>query len=92
MSKLRALFVGVARDPLVVGATRAILLYLLPVAVMALVAYVQGWTNPRLVPLIPAAIALIRALEAAIDRALKPEQNAVNPPPVAGGGDPDLKP
>jgi hypothetical protein len=92
VNQLKALFVGVAKDPLVVGAFRALVLYVLPIGAAAGIAYAQEWTDPRLVPLVPLLVALIRALESAIDRSLKPDQNAVNPPPVAGGGADELRP
>jgi hypothetical protein len=90
MQRIRQVLVGVATDPLVVGAARAALLYLLPIAAAAGLAYVQGWSDPRYLPLVPFLVALIRAGEAAADRSLKPGQNAVDPKPVAGsnGGDP----
>jgi hypothetical protein len=90
MNRMRHVLVGVATDPLVVGAARAALLYLLPIAAAAGLAYVQGWSDPRYLPLVPFLVALIRAAESAIDRSLKPDQNMVNPGPVAGGGDREL--
>ena len=86
MNRVKQILIGVATDPLVVGVARAALLYLLPIAAAAGLAYVQGWTDPRLVPLVPLLVAFIRALESAVDRSLKPQQNQVNPPPVAGSG------
>ena len=83
----RQLVVGVRADPQLVGLARALLLYLVPVVVGAAVAYVQGWTDPRLLPLVPLLVGAIRLAEGRIDQALKRDQNAVNPPPVAGGGD-----
>jgi hypothetical protein len=90
MNRVRQVLIGVATDPLIVGAARAALLYLLPIAAAAGLAYVQGWSDPRYLPLVPFLVALIRAFEAAADKSLKPRQNQVNPPPVAGsgGGDP----
>lgn len=89
MQKLRMVLIGVSTDPLVVAAARALLFYVVPVALAASVAYVQGWTDPRLVPLVPFLVALIRATEGAIDRAKKPAMNQINPPPVAGSGGPN---
>lgn len=90
MDWLKQVFIGISKDPLVVGAFRAVVLYVLPIGAAAGVAYLNEWTDPRLVPLVPLLVALIRATEAAIDRSMKPQQNAVNPPPVAGG--PGLEP
>jgi hypothetical protein len=90
MDWLRQVFIGISKDPLVVGAFRAVVLYVLPVGAAAGVAYVNEWTDPRLVPLVPLLVALIRATEAAVDRAAKPAMNNVDPPPVAGGGSTDL--
>lgn len=90
MSELKHFIIGVGHDPKIVGATRAALLYLLPIGVAALVAWLTALHDPRwlwLATLIP----LIRAVEGyAIDQLRKPDQNAVNPPPVAGGGNRDL--
>jgi hypothetical protein len=90
MNRVKQVLVGVATDPLVVGAARAALLYLLPIAAAAGLAYVQGWNDPRWLPIVPFLVALIRAFESAVDKSLKPGQNAVDPKPVAGsnGGDP----
>ena len=86
MQRFREILIGVATDPLLVGAVRAALLYLLPIGVAASLAYVQGWDDPRYLPIVPFLIALIRAFEAAADRSLKPHANDINPPPVAGSG------
>jgi hypothetical protein len=90
MNRVRQVLIGVATDPLIVGAARAALLYLLPIAAAAGLAYVQGWNDPRLVPLVPLLVAFIRAFESAVDRSLKPKMNQIDPPKVAGsgGGDP----
>jgi hypothetical protein len=90
MNRVKAVLIGVATDPLLVGAARGLCLYLLPIAAAAGLAYVQGWSDPRYLPLVPFLVALIRAAESAIDRSLKPDQNMVNPGPVAGGGDREL--
>lgn len=90
MDWLKRMFIGVAKDPMVVACFRAVVLYVLPIGVAATIAYLNEWTDPHLVPLVPLLIALIRAVEGAIDRSMKPDQNAVNPPPVAGG--PGLEP
>lgn len=86
----KQLVVGVKADPQLVGLMRALLLYLVPVVVGAAMAYVQGWTDPRLLPLVPVLIGAIRVVEARLDAWMKPDQNRPNPPPVAGGGDADL--
>ena len=88
---LKQLFVGVLANPQLVGLTRALILYVLPIAVGAAIAYINSWTDPRLVGLVPILIGGIRFLEGEVDKRLKPDQNAVNPPPVAGGGSTDLK-
>lgn len=90
MESIKRLVIGIEHDPKVVAAARAALLYLLPLGVGALIAYVSAVTDPHwlwLATLIP----LIRAVEGyALDQLHKPDQNRVNPPPVAGGGGPDL--
>lgn len=82
----KAILVGVATDPVLVGLMRGLLVYILPIASGTLLAYVNGWTDPRLLPLVPLLIGAIRVGEARVDKWLKPQQNAVNPPPVAGSG------
>ena len=87
---LKQAFVGVNVDPRVVGLVRGILLYFLPLGAGAAVVWVQDWTHPMLVPIAGSIIGLIRLSESGIDKWLKPEQNVINPPPVAGGGSPEL--
>jgi hypothetical protein len=84
------LFVGVGTNPQVVALFRALLIYYLPGAVAAVTAYVNHWTDPRLLGLVPFALGILRLLEGRVDAWLKPKQNDVNPPPVAGGGGPGL--
>jgi len=81
---------GVIADPLVTGTMRALLVYLLPLTIGAAIAYLGGVSDPRWLPLVPIAVGAIRVLEARADGWLKPGQNSVNPPAVAGGGDKDL--
>ncbi len=87
---LQQALIGVKVDPQVVGLLRGIVVYFLPIAVASTLVWVRGWTSPILLPIIPTVIALIRLLESMIDAHLKPQQNVVNPPPVAGGGGPEL--
>lgn len=82
---LRQLLVGVGANPQVVALFRALLAYVLPGAVFSATAYINHWTDPRLLPLVPILLGLMRAAEGRLDAWLKPQQNAVNPPPVAGG-------
>jgi hypothetical protein len=82
----RQILVGVAADPQLVGIMRALVAYIVPIGIGGAVAYVQGWTDPRLLPLVPLLIGAIRVIEGRLDGIAKPEQNAVNPPPVAGSG------
>jgi hypothetical protein len=89
---LRGLLVGVGTNPQVVALFRALLAYALPGTVVAATAYINHWTDPRLLPLVPVLLAAMRAAEGRLDAWLKPQQNAVNPPPVAGGGTVDLIP
>lgn len=90
MNRARQILIGVAADPVVVGAARAFALYVLPLATAALIAYLSGVRDPRWAGVALAAVPVIRALEGAVDRALKPQANDVNPPPVSGGGDREL--
>jgi hypothetical protein len=90
VKRVRQILVGVATDPAVVGAARAFTLSVLPFATAVLVAYLSGVRDPRWAGIALAAVPVIRALEGAVDRALKPQSNAIDPPRVAGsgGGDP----
>lgn len=84
---MRNLIVGIGHDPAVVGAVRALIIYALPVAVGLAVAYLQHLTDPRWVGIAVALIPVLRAVEGAVDRALRPSQNDVRPAPPAGAGD-----
>ncbi len=86
----RQIVIGVKASPAVVGLMRAALVYLLPVTIGGGIAYVQEWTSPALLPLIPILVALLRIVESQMDQRLRPGQNSVNPSAVAGGGDADL--
>lgn len=86
----RQLVVGVRASPALVGLVRALLVYCVPLAVSAAVAYLNEWTDPRLLPLVPILVGALRVVEAQFDQAMKPKANRVDPPPVAGGGDADL--
>lgn len=86
----RQIVVGVKTDPQVVGLMRALLFYLVPTICAGVVAYLGNWTDPRLLPLVPILIGAIRLGEGRFDQMMKAKQNAPNPPPVAGGGDPGL--
>ena len=91
MDWLKHVIVGVGKDPKVVAAARAFALYALPIAVQLAVGYLAGLTDQRWLGVPLASTFLIRAVgEALIDQLQKPQQNAVNPPPVAGGGARDL--
>lgn len=86
----KQIVVGVRASPALVGLMRSLLVYVVPLAASAAVAYVQGWTDPRLLPLVPILIGALRVGEAQFDQAMRPKMNSVNPPPVSGGGDADL--
>lgn len=82
----KQILVGVSTDPQLVATMRALVAYVIPTIVGAAVAYVQGWTDPKLLPLVPILIGAIRIIEGRIDQTTKPMQNQPNPPPVAGSG------
>lgn len=86
---LKELLVGVRTNPQLVALFRALLAYYLPGAIAAIVAYIGHWTDPRLLGLVPFLLGGMRLLEGRLDAWLKPDQNAVNPPPVAGSGNGD---
>ena len=90
MGELKALLIGVERDPKVVAAFRAALLLGVPIAVSALVAWLGDLTDPRWLWLPGIGIPLIRAVgEGVLDQVKKPHSNEANPPPVAGSGGPN---
>lgn len=91
MDALKRLIIGVGHSPKVVATARGLLLYALPIGLQLLVGYLAGLTDPKWLGVPLASIPFIRAVgEALIDQLQKPEQNVVNPPPVAGGGDQEL--
>lgn len=92
MSRLKRILVGVSTDPQLVAAVRALLLYLVPVVAELLIAWLAGISDPRWLPVIPATVTAIRVLEGAVDRALKPTQNAIYPAPPAGEKQPPAIP
>lgn len=88
MNRAKQILIGVSTSPKVVASARAFALYALPIAIQLLVGYLAGLTDPRWLGVPLASTVLIRAVgEALIDQLQKPQQNAVNPPPVAGSGD-----
>ncbi len=90
MGKLRRLFIGVATDPQLVAAFRALVLYGLPLGAAFVIGLLNGVSDPKWVGLALGAAAFIRVLEGALDRALKSQMNNIDPPPVAGSGDTNI--
>ncbi len=90
--ELRALIIGIGRSPRAAGLARLVVFHLGPSVIFWLNAYIAGWTDPRLIGLQGLISILMRQVEAEMDRRLKPSQNQVNPPPVAGGGGAGLIP
>lgn len=82
--EMKQLLVGIGHDPAVVGAMRALVIYALPVAVGLVVAYLQHVSDPRWMGIAVALVPVLRAVEGAVDRALRPTQNDVYPRPPAG--------
>lgn len=81
MDAIKRAFVGIGTAPAVVAATRALLLYALPLGVVILIGYLNSITDPRYYGLVALATPLIRAVvEAIIDQVKRPA-----PPPDAGG-------
>lgn len=78
---------GVTTDPELVGLMRGLLIYVLPSVFALVAAYIADWRDPRLLGIAPIALGFLRWLESRMDKALKPQQNDINPPPVAGGGE-----
>lgn len=87
MDELKRLLVGVGYSPKVVAAARAFALYAVPIGLQLLIGYLAGLSDPKWLGVPLASIPFIRAVgEALIDQLRKPDQNAINPPPVAGSG------
>lgn len=63
-------FLGIATDPQVVAATRALVIYLLPLGTEAAVVWLSALPPAWLGVAVPTAF-LLRALEGAVDRRLK---------------------
>lgn len=72
---LKRVLLGVGHDPLVVSAARATVYVVAPVLVDWLVMVLTGSTNPVVLSVAPSISGLLRVLEGAIDRQLKPDQN-----------------
>lgn len=79
LTKIEKFLLGVATDPAVVAATRAVVLYGMPIGVGLLVIWTESWP-PALAGLALPAAMLMRALEGAVDRQLKAHQNDPRPP------------
>lgn len=82
----KQIIVGVSTDPQLVATMRALVAYVVPIGIAGAIAYVQEWTDPRLLPLVPLLIGAIRIVEGRLDHLAKPGQNNINPPTVAGSG------
>ena len=80
MQRLKRVLVGIGTDPALVAAVRAALLYCLPIGVELLIGYLTHLTDPRWIGVVAVTVPVIRALEGALDRALKgPGINDVPP-------------
>lgn len=76
MDRLKSILIGVGHAPRVVAATRALVLYALPLALSILVAWLAGLTDPRLLGIPLVTIPLVRALgEAVIDEVHRGGEN-----------------
>lgn len=83
MARLKRILIGVSTDPQLVASVRALVLYALPIAAELLIAWLSGISDPRWIGVIPVTVTVIRALEGAVDRALKgPQANDPKPAPV----------
>ncbi|MGN6757181.1 MAG: hypothetical protein ACTHMJ_12435 [Thermomicrobiales bacterium] len=89
MNTIKRVIVGIEADPQLVAAVRALLLYLLAIGAELLIGYLTHLTDPRWLGVVAVTVPVIRALEGALDRALKgPGINDVPPtteptPPTA---------
>ena len=90
MEGFKRVILGVAYSPRVVAAARALLLYGLPILITLIVGYLNTITDPRFYGIALLCVPLVRAIGEGIIDQLKPDQNAINPGPVAGGADADV--
>lgn len=90
LDSAKRLLLGVAHAPSVVASARALVLYALPVALTLIVGYLNTITDPRFYGIALMCVPLVRALGEGLIDGLKPNQNSVDPGPVAGGADPDV--
>lgn len=84
---LRDVLVGVEKDPKVVAAARALILYLLPIGVEAGAAYLAGWgvASPEFAGMAAGTTILMRAVGEAVIDQLKAQKLGI-------GNSPDQKP
>ncbi len=76
MDRLKSILIGIGHAPRVVAATRATILYALPLAIGILAAWLAGLTDPRLLGIPLVAIPLVRAIgEAVIDEVHRSGEN-----------------
>lgn len=89
---LRQIFLGVSRRPAVVAATRALLLYLIPLGVLWAIGYLNS-LGPAYYGLTTLLSPLIRLVgEGLLDEIKKATQNDPRPIPPAGASEPgDLR-
>jgi len=87
-AEIKALFLGVSKDPQIVAGFRTLILYAIPALVALLTAWAATITDPRYYALVMAALSFMRLVEGAIDRYFKARQNDPRPTPPAGASDP----
>lgn len=92
MDGLKRLLLGVSHDPQVVASVRALLFYGLPLGAEALIGYLNNIHDPLWLTVAGLSVILIRALEGAVDRILKPTMNAAYPNSPAGQATPPAVP
>lgn len=87
LAKLVALLRGLIGAPWLVGLARGILEAALMGALVAIAAYINAHAPAALVPYVPVALLIIRALEGAVDQIDPAKQRGPNDaqPPAAGG-------
>ncbi len=91
MTSLKRLLLGVAFSPKVVAAARALLLYGVPILITLFAGWANTITDPRFYGIALLCVPLVRAIgEGILDQANRPQMNAIDPPKVAGGADPNV--
>jgi hypothetical protein len=83
---IRQMVVGVKAPPILVASVRRLLTALGSAAVTAALAWLGAFETGELAAIAAAAAGVLEVGWGLLDQTLKHDQNAINPPPVAGSG------